>query len=339
MTTLRIPYADLHALITRAFLAHGVTEPGAGILATAVAGAERDGSAGHGLFRMPGYIASLKSGYVDGAAVPSMARERPGTISVDGCRGFAQVALAMARPSLLQAVRDQGIACLAIRNAHHYAGLATDIEDFAAEGFFAISMLNGRSRVAPWGAAKAVTGTNPIAFACPRDDAAPLLCDMATSAIANAEVLMAERDGHPIPPGVALDQSGAATTDPRAVLDGGALLPFGGHKGGAISVMVEVFAAALTGGRFGFEDAAERPPGAMTSNAGQVVILIDPGATGGHGASGRVSLFIQHLLGAGTARLPGDRRLAARSNAQEHGVPVMRSQMDLLESLARGAAG
>jgi hypothetical protein len=83
--------------------------------------------------------------------------------------------------------------------------------------------------------------------------------------------------------------------------DGGALLPFGGHKGATIAVMVELLAAALTGGRFGFEDEAFRYPGALTANAGQLVIAIDPGATGGDGAAERVAL----LLGtSGGGRVP-----------------------------------
>jgi delta1-piperideine-2-carboxylate reductase len=315
-------YAELHALLTRLFFAHRMPEASAAILATTVAQAERDGCLSHGLFRIPGSLSSLRAGYLDGAAVPVVEQPRPGTIAVDGHSGFAQVAFEAGRPRLLEAVRAQGIACIAIRNAHHYASLATDIEPLAEAGFFALAMVNGRSRVAPFGARKAVIGTNPIAFACPRAGEAPLLWDMATSAIANGDVLMAVRDGHDIPAGVALDRHGEPTTDPKAMQDGGALLPFGGHKGAAIAVMVELLAAALTGGRFGFEDEAFRYPGALTANSGQLVIAIDPGATGGDGAAERVGLLLERLAEAGAGRIPGDRRLKARAAALEHGIPV-----------------
>lgn len=330
----RIAPAELRALLERIFARHGVATPGAALLAGTVAAAERDGCLSHGIFRVPGYIASLKSGYVDGAAVPAVHQDRPGTIAVDGRRGFAQVALHAARDRLLEATRRQGIACLAVRNAHHYAALAPDIEPFAEAGLVALSCVNGRSRVAPWGARRAVIGTNPLAFACPRVDAPPLLWDMATSAIANGDVLLAARGGHTIPAGVALDADGAPTTAPRAVLEGGALLPFGGHKGGAVAVMVEILAAALTGGRFGFEDEAHLHPGAMTANAGQLVILVDPEATGGADFAVRVGGLLERIADAGAGRVPGDRRLARRVEAERLGIAIEAARLEELRQLA-----
>lgn len=325
---MRLAYAELHGLLTWAFATHGMPEASAAILAAAVAQAERDGVHSHGLFRVPGYLSSLRSGYLDGAAVPVVEQPKPGLIAVDGARGFAQVALAAGRARLLEATAANGIAGLAIRNAHHYASLSTDIEPFADAGFFALAMANGRSRVAPFGARKAVLGTNPIALACPRAEGPPLLWDMATSAIANGDVLMAARDGRPIPAGVALDRHGEPTTDPKAMQEGGALLPFGGHKGAAIALMVELLAAALTGGRFGFEDEAFRYPGALTANAGQIVILIE----GRHDSAARVDLLVSQLTEAGATRLPGERRLKARAEAAELGIEVTEEQLALLRS-------
>lgn len=325
---MRLSYAELHGLLARRFALAGMPEGNAAILAHAVAQAERDGVHSHGLFRMPGYLSSLRSDYLDGAAVPVVEQPKPGMIAVDGMGGFAQVALAAGRDRLLAAVAANGIACLAIRNAHHYASLSVDIEPFAEAGFFALAMANGRSRVAPFGARKAVLGTNPIALACPRAEGPPLLWDMATSAIANGDVLMAARDGRSIPAGTALDRHGNPTTDPRAMQDGGALLPFGGHKGAAIALMIELLAAAVTGGRLGFEDEAFRHPGAMTANAGQIVILIE----GRQDAAARVALLVSHLLDAGAERLPGERRRKARAEAAADGIEVSEEQLALLRS-------
>lgn len=332
-----IPYEILHGLLARVFIASGVISASAEHMARAVAQAERDGCASHGLFRIPGYRSSLRSGYLRGDAVPRVERPRAGTVAVDGQSGFAQVALAAAQAPLVEAARGNGIACVAISNAHHYASLATDIEPLAEAGFFVLAMVNGRSRVAPWGARRAVIGTNPIAFACPRQGAPPLLWDMATSAIANADVLIAARDGHSLPEGVALDRDGHDTVDPKAMLDGGALRPFGGHKGAAIAVMVELMAAALTGGRFGFEDEAWRYPGATTANAGQLVIVIDPRATGGTAALGRVEELLGELLGAGVERMPGAKRLGARSAAEQYGIPIETGMLKDLQDWAAEA--
>ena len=103
-----------------------------------------------------------------------------------------------------------------------------------------------------------------------------MVWDQASSGTAHGEVLMAAKAGHAIAEGLAVDAEGHPTTDPNAVLKGGAMLPFAGHKGSAIALMVEIMAAALTGGRFGFEDHSVDFPGAETSNAGELIILIDP---------------------------------------------------------------
>jgi delta1-piperideine-2-carboxylate reductase len=108
--------------------------------------------------------------------------------------------------------------------------------------------------VSVWGGTRKVLGTNPMAFACPRPGHKPLVWDQASSVMAQGEVLLAAERGLALPEGVGLDSGGRATTDPRAVLDGGTLLPFGGHKGASIAFMIEILAGALTGGCFGFED-------------------------------------------------------------------------------------
>lgn len=331
MSTQRIAIDELLALVTRIFATNGVSAHNAPLVAAAVVAAERDGCTGHGLFRIPGYLKSLESGYVDGKATPELAQHRSSVISADGNRGFAQVTIAAARSRLLDIVRDHGIGCLAIKNSHHYASLANDIEDFAAAGYFAITLINGRARVAPWGAARPVIGTNPIAFACPRSSGPPLLWDLATSAIANADVLMAARDGKAIPHGVAIAADGLSTEDPNAVLNGGALLPFGGHKGGAIAVMIELLAAALTGAHFGFEEAAQASAGGMTSNAGQVIIVIDPAATGELRAAVRVDQLIEYLSESRVDRIPGGRRDAARRESITSGIAVYDKSLNDLQ--------
>ena len=107
------------------------------------------------------------------------------------------------------------------------------------------------------------------------------------------------------------------TEDPGAILGDGALLPFGGHKGAGIALMIEVLAAALSGGRFGFEDGSGAYPGAQTSNAGQFVLLIDPARTAGGGFAARVEVLVAALREAGSERLPADARHARRAGARD----------------------
>lgn len=223
------------------------------MLAYNCASAQRDGAHSHGVFRMPGYVSTLASGWVDGQATPKVSDVAAGYVRVDAAGGFAQPALAAARELLVAKARNAGIAVLAIHNSHHFAALWPDVEPFADEGLVALSVVNSMTCVVPHGARKPLFGTNPIAFAAPCAEHDPIVFDMATSAMAHGDVQIAARAGQQLPEGMGVDANGEPTTDPLAILEGGALLPFGGHKGSALSMMVELLAAALTGGNFSWE--------------------------------------------------------------------------------------
>ena len=124
------------------------------------------------------------------------------------------------------------------------------------------------------------------------------------------------------PGGTVLDRSGQPTSDPAAVLGGGTLLPFGGHKGSGIALMVEVMAAALTGGRFGFEDRSAEYPGAASSNAGQTIIVIDPAFSTATPFAERIASLVTHLHSDPELRLPGERRRQQRQLTRLQGFRV-----------------
>lgn len=331
--TMNLRPEALEDLVARVLAANGMSGDNARVVAAVVAAAERDGARSHGLFRIPGYIGTLRSGWVNGNSVPKVVDAAPGVVATDADNGYSQIALAASRPLLLEKAKRSGIAFLAIRNSHHFAALWPDVEPFAEVGLIALSFVNTRSRVAPWGATKRLLGTNPMAFACPRLNAPPMVWDQASSVTAMGEVMLAAQEGHAVADDVGIDAEGRSTTDPKAIMAGGALLPFGGHKGSAIAAMVEILAAALTGGRFGFEDRSAQYPGAESSNAGQSIVLIDPSVTAGTEFGERVNELFSRLTSVGVLRLPGDRRYAARRKAERDGILVERKTYDYLCSL------
>lgn len=312
----------LAALVARAFERHGMSTHNAALVAAVVAAAERDGSASHGLLRLDGYIATLRSGWVDGRAVPIVTRPAPSILAVDAANGFAQVALAAVRDQAIATARSQGLVAVCIADSHHFAALWPDVEPFAEQGLIALAMVNARGRIVVWGGKRKVLGTNPMAFACPRSDGPPVVWDQASSLRAQGEVLKARVEGRTVPEGIGLDAAGAPTTDPAAILDGGALLPFGGHKGAGIAFMVEVLAAALTGGRFGFQDDSPNFPGAQTSRAGQFLLLIDPARGPAGDVPGRIATLVGMLREAGAQRMPGDERHHRRALALRDGITI-----------------
>ena len=331
-----IPQADLELLLQQIFVRHGTSASVARTLAANCASAQRDGAHSHGVFRIPAYVSTLASGWVNGTAVPQVQDVASGYVRVDAGGGFAQPALEAARALLVEKARSAGIAVLAIHNSHHFAALWPDVEPFAEEGLVALSVVNSMTCVVPHGARKPLFGTNPIAFAAPCAGHAPIVFDMATSAIAHGDVQIAARKGEQLPEGMGVDRDGQPTCDPQAILDGGALLPFGGHKGSALSMMVELLAAALTGGNFSFEFDWSQHPGAKTPWTGQLIIVIDPTKAEGSRFAERSRELVEQMQAVGLSRMPGERRLREREASARGGVSVTVEEFEGLQALVRG---
>ncbi|HTM77542.1 MAG TPA: Ldh family oxidoreductase [Devosia sp.] len=320
--TIRIPHDELVRLLKAIFLRHACSDHVATLLAENMAGAERDGAHSHGIFRIKGNIGSLDSGWVDGKAVPVLEDVAPGMLRADGRNGFSLPVLEMARAPLIAKARANGIAMLSVRKSHHFSAVWPDIEPFARAGLIALAMINSMANVVPHGGHRKVYGTNPFGFAAPRQGTDPLVFDQASSAMANGDVQIARREGRQLPPGTGVDRDGRPTTDPAAVLDGGALLPFGGHKGSSIAMMMEIMGAALAGSDYSFEIDWSAHPGAATPHGGQTYIIIDPARGAMNSFADRLEVLIDEIHDAGQERLPGDRRYANRRDAMANGIPL-----------------
>ena len=320
--TVHMSLDEVQALSTEVLIANGMSEANAMVIADVVTQAEADGTHSHGLFRVPGYVTSMRSGRMDGKAVPEVTDKSPGLVAVDSKNGFSPPAIMAGKPLAIEKAKSQGIAALGLRNNGNLNALWWEAEHFGDAGLICLTMSTSQSFVAPWGGNKALFGTDPIAFACPRAGKPPMVFDYATSASARGEIQVAAREGHSIPKGWALDKDGNDTTDPVAALEG-VQLPFGGHKGNAIMIMVELLSAGLTGGNFCFE-AQEQVDAfgdhdAGPSDAGQIFILIDP--KGFHETFlDRVEGLFGKILAQEGTRIPGDRRYANRARSATDGI-------------------
>jgi delta1-piperideine-2-carboxylate reductase len=163
------------------------------------------------------------------------------------------------------------------------------------------------------GVTKPVFGTNPLAIAWPRPGRDPVVLDMATSAMSRGEVMIAARDGRHVAPGVGLDARGKPTTDPDEILKG-VMLPFGGHKGSGLALMVELLAAAAVGERFSFETAAEDNKDGGPPRGGEFVLAMSPELMAGPGWAEHAEGFFAQFDAIEGARLPGARRMRIRKD-------------------------
>ncbi|MXU64775.1 Ldh family oxidoreductase [Oceanomicrobium pacificus] len=320
------------ALIARTLVAHDVSPANAARVAQALVQAEAEGLSGHGFARVAAYAAQARAGKVRGQATPAVTRPRPGTICVDAGLGFAYPALDAAHDPLVSAARELGIACAAIVNSHHCGALGQPVERLAEAGLIGLMMANAPASMPPWGGSEPLFGTNPIAFAAPRHNGAPLVIDLSLSKVARGKIMAAAKLGKPIPEGWAVDRDGRPTTDAKAALDG-AMLPAGGAKGAALALMVEIFAGALAGPHFSYQAAsffdAEGPAPAV----GQFLIAIDPGASRPE-ALDRITALFAEIDAQDGARLPGRRRQDGRTDADRNGLQVPRALLDEIRRMA-----
>jgi delta1-piperideine-2-carboxylate reductase len=270
--------------------------------------AERDGSLSHGLFRLPAYVASLKSKKVNGNARPQVQKISSSIIKVLGNSAFAPMVLKVGLPELIKLAKETGVAVLAITNSHHMAALWPETEAIAEAGLVGFACTSYKPMVAPAGAKKALFGTNPISFAWPRPGKTPVVYDMATAAMAMGEVMVAARDGHKVPLGTGLNKDGKETTDPKEITKGGVLLPFAGYKGSAIAMMVELLAGALVGETFSYETAEKDNNDGGPPRGGEFILAISPEKIAGPDWGKHSDEFFKKMSSMEGVRLPGERR-------------------------------
>ena len=188
------------------------------------------------------------------------------------------------------------------------AAMWPETEKLAEKGLVAFACTSYKPAVAPAGAIKPLFGTNPISFAWPRPGKTPVVYDMATASMAMGEVQVAKREGHKVPLGTGLTKDGKETTDPAAIADGGVLLPFGGYKGSAIAMMVELMAGALVGDNFSFETANKDNNDGGPPSGGEFILAINPDKTSSTNWQKHSDEFFNKMKSMGDVRLPGERR-------------------------------
>jgi (2R)-3-sulfolactate dehydrogenase (NADP+) len=307
--------------LARIFEANGCSATSAASVAKALIGAEADGLKGHGLSRVPSYLAMLKAAKIDGQVVPLATRPRPGVLAIDAANGFAYAALDLAIDQLPAIARMQGVALSAIRRSNHCGAAGLHVERLANEGLVALLFANTPNAMAPWGGAKPVFGTNPIAFAAPLTGRAPVVIDMALSKVARGPIVAAAAKGEPIPEGWALDTDGKPTIDAKKAL-AGTMVPLGDAKGTALAMMVEVLAAALVGAHFAFEASPFMNAEGGPSQTGQLILAIDPAAMGGGWFGERMTTLADAIESQPGTRLSGMRRLELRARAERDGLVI-----------------
>lgn len=330
--TTTLTLAELHHLAMQLLLCHGFSDEQANAIAHTVSIAERDGCKSHGLFRISFYIAALKNAKANAQAVPVLNVNESSVVHVDAMHGFCPLALNTGMPALIEKARRHGTAALAIHNSYNIAALWPEVETLAENSLVAFAFTTANAYVAPAGGQKPVYGTNPMAFAFPRDEQPPLVFDQASSASARGEIQLHLQDNKPIPDGWAIDVNGLPTNDPQAALEG-AQLPFGGYKGAALALMVELLAGALIGDNFSVESSRQDVHSVGAPIGGELLLAIDPAHFNSGGYLQRAEYLFEQVLGQPGTRLPSQRRYDMRKKALQSGIQIDNKLLAQLDAL------
>jgi LDH2 family malate/lactate/ureidoglycolate dehydrogenase len=253
-------------------------------------------------------------------------RETDVSIAFDGGNNVGMLSLYYAAVDTIKKAAAHGIALISVSDAWMSGRSAHYVEMIARAGLVAIHTAASPRQVAPFGGAKAVLGTNPLAIAVP-SSRGPIVLDMGTSAYMMTEVMLRERLGELLPEGVAIGPDGEPTRDP-ALARRGALLPFGGYKGFGLALMIQALGLLAESGS------------GQESDCGYLFIAFRPDLIGPADVFKRqVTELIDRVketprqAGIDEVRIPSQRAFRSRERALREGLTFDRLVFDALVAL------
>ena len=324
-------------LTRRALAACGAHGHQLDLAVQSVVDAECDGIRTVGLGYLPLYCGHLQVGKLNKDASPTHESIAPSAIRSTADSGFAHAAYAEAEADFYALAKKQGIAALSIVDSYSAGVVGWFVARMAASGLIGLGFANSPSAVAPAPGASAFFGTNPMAFAIPRNDKPPVVADMATSQVALVTIKKAAADGKSIPLGWGYDKDGKLTEDPDAVINGGALAPAGGYKGMLLGLLVDLLAGVVSGPNCSFQAPVFKNNTGGEPKVGQFFIAISPATfstAGFDGYAERLETMLTALASEPGVRLPGVRRHDSKKQVEENGVEVPQDLIDKLEAFA-----
>jgi len=244
---------DSDALLTyaSAILQHANVPPqDAQTVARNLVLAELRGVDSHGLIRLPVYTRRLHANVVNARPLINVTRPFAAAALVDGDNGLGAVVGLRAMEVAMELAIGAGIGIAGVCRSNHFGVGAFYVEKAVNAGFIACAISNAPPNMAPFGGRERFLGTNPFAIGIPAGSPPHLIFDASSSVAARGKIIAAAKANQPIPAGWALDPKGIPTTDPHEALLG-AVLPFGGAKGSAISFLIDVLSGVLTSAAFG----------------------------------------------------------------------------------------
>jgi L-2-hydroxycarboxylate dehydrogenase (NAD+) len=267
---------ELTHVAERLFIAGGLREQDAKTIAKDLVAANLRGLDSHGVSRIPMYLERIRKGVVKAQPDITVTKITSAVASVDGDDGMGFLAAHRAMDEAIKLAADSGIGLVGVKRSTHYGMASLYVQQALEAGYIALAYTNSSPALPVWGGRTAFLGASPFAAAVPGGhEETPFVLDMAMTVIARGKIRLAATHGEEIPHGLALDKDGAPTTDAAEAFEG-VCLPFGGAKGAALAMLMDLLAGVLTGANYGGDVKSLYFDHSEPQNVGHLFIAIKP---------------------------------------------------------------
>jgi LDH2 family malate/lactate/ureidoglycolate dehydrogenase len=250
MTGHRCHHEEIIEFASLVYREYGVPEKDADIMADSLVQADLWGHQSHGVLRLSWYAERLRLGTIKPQTTITPVSDFGAITVFDANDGVGQVVAMTAMEEAVKRAKTFGIGAVSVRNSNHFGTCMFYTRKIAGQNCIGFLSSNGGPAIAPWGGTQKKVGTNPWSYASPAGRYEPMILDIANTGVARGKIYLAKNRNERIPPGWALNSKGEPTTDPAEAIEG-IILPMAGHKGYAISTMMDVLSGVLSGSCWG----------------------------------------------------------------------------------------
>jgi len=341
--TTTVSVADLEALVIAALTKCGMSEADARTTCDVLVTTDTMGVLTHGVKALRGYVRRLRGGGLKAKAVPRIESEGPTWAIIDGQSAVGMVTSVFAMNTAIAKAKQSGMAYVGARNSCHFGPAGYYALMAAKAGMIGMAMANDYPSMVVPGAKKPVLGTNPFAYAAPAGQEDPVFLDIASAAVAGGKVRIYQALNKTVPDTWLVDKDGVPTTDPFMYPQNASLMPFAGHKGYGIAMMIDIFSGLLSGGasRWEIKSWIDDDPSWETHHAA-AFIAIDVGQiTPLDVFEKRMDETIRDIRQTPTAKgskqvyLPGGIEWEKRREAIQNGIPFTDDVIESLQGLVK----
>jgi LDH2 family malate/lactate/ureidoglycolate dehydrogenase len=242
---------ELTSTVQRLVEAVGTPSDNARVVTRLLVGSHLAGHDSHGVQHLARYLEEAQNGLIVPSAQPEVVSDSPSAARVRGNWGWGHVTADYTMRLAVEKASATGVAMVSAVECNHIGRLGDYVEEAVAKGCIGILTSGGNAEelatAAPFGGTKAVLAPNPLAMGFPAEAEHPIVVDFATTIVAGGKLALAKAKGAKVPLGWILDKNGKPSADPNDYYDGGALLPFGEHKGFGVMIAAEILGRILSG--------------------------------------------------------------------------------------------